>query len=86
MASGVLNLGRPGGVGVRSGGSYCGVLGMGWTVSPCTDRDDLDEEGRERGGEGRSAREKDSLRRAEVRARRVEIDGESRRRLRIDGW
>lgn len=50
------------------------------------ERDDLDDEARERGVGGRSAREKDSLRIAEVRARRVEIEGESRRRLRTDGW
>lgn len=53
-------------------------------MSSRREREDLDETS-ERGDGGRSAREKDSLRRAEVRARRVVMDGESRRRLMLEG-
>lgn len=47
MASGVLKLGRPGGVGMRSGGSYCGALKRGWMESSCGAREDLDDEASE---------------------------------------
>lgn len=86
MASGVLKLGRPGGVGMRSGGSYCGALEKGSMESSCRARKDLDDEASEWRSGGRSPREKESLRRAEVRARRVMIEEEPWRRLGMDGW
>lgn len=64
-----------------------GVLGFGlivpFRINDSDDRDDLRGDG---GTMGRSAREKDSFRRANVRARRVETDGDPRWRLLIEGW
>ncbi len=86
MASGVLKLGRPGGVGMRSGGPYCGASGRGSIGSSCRARKDLDDEASEWRSGGRSPREKDSLRRTAVRARRVTMEEGLRRRLGMDGW
>ena len=49
MASGVLNLGKPGGVGILSGGPWMGTFGRASMVLFCEERDDFDDES---GGEG----------------------------------
>lgn len=64
-----------------------GVLGFGFIVPfRINDSDDWDDFGNDGAMTGRSASEKDSFRRAKVRARRVETDGDPRWRLLVEGW
>lgn len=63
-----------------------GVLGMGLIVSSRIDGSDDWDDLSDGAMTGRSAREKDSFRKAKVRARRVETEGDSRWRLLTEGW